>query len=56
VRSILPEIGGYRLISEQEMEGLPRNTIIFVASRDYFDEIRSQAQDLGFYDIRPFGG
>lgn len=55
IRDILPIINNKKLLSEEELTKLPKNTLILVASRDYFSEIQKEALGLGFSDIRTFG-
>ena len=56
IRNILPEISGYKIIDEDQLMKLAKDTLVIVASRNYFDEISAEARKLGFYDIKPFGG
>ena len=56
IRNILPEISGYKIIDEDQLMKLAKDTLVVVASRNYFDEISAEARELGFYDIKPFGG
>ena len=52
----MPEISGFKIIDEAQVAKLNADTLVVVASRDYFDEIYAEAKNLGFNDIRPFGG
>ena len=56
IRNILPEISGFKIIDEAQVAKLNADTLVVVASRDYFNEIYAEAKNLGFNDIRPFGG
>ena len=56
IRNILPEISGYKIIDESELMKLSKDALVVIASRGYFDEISAEAHQLGFKDIRPFGG
>ena len=52
IRNILPEISGFKIIDEAQVAKLNADTLVVVASRDYFDEIYAEAKNLGFNDIR----
>lgn len=56
IKNILPVINGFKLIDETRLMKLNSDTLVVVASRDYFKEIESEAKQLGFNEIKPFGG
>ena len=55
IRQIYPQMGARDLITEQTLRSLGNDTLVVVASRDYFEEVRQEAMQLGFVDIIKFG-
>lgn len=56
IKNIFSEISGFKIINEAQLAKLSSDTLVVVASRDYFTEIQFEAKQFGFNDIRPFGG
>jgi hypothetical protein len=55
IRAHFPVMGGITLLDERQLAALPKKTSIIVASRDYFEEIRSEAFEIGFKNVYRLG-
>ncbi len=55
IRKVMPTMGGKELLTEKGLAELKPETVVFVASRDYFEEIKREALEIGFKDIRRLG-